>query len=51
MAIMITAGITVRKLNLLNPEYLYTFYLAMGLPLLISAYRFFYSWIKNRDLK
>ena len=51
MVIMIAAGITVRKLNLLNSEYLYTFYLAMGLPLLISAYRFFYSWIKNRDLK
>ncbi len=50
MVIMITAGITVRKLNLINPEYLYTFYLGMGIPLLISAYRFFYSWFKNKDL-
>ncbi|HTX87736.1 MAG TPA: hypothetical protein VMC08_02015 [Bacteroidales bacterium] len=50
MSIMITAGVTFRKLNLVNPEYLYTFYLAMGLPLLISAYRFYYSWFKNKDL-
>lgn len=49
MAIMITAGITLRKLNVINPDYLYSFYLAMGIPLLASAYRFFYSWYKNRS--
>jgi len=50
MAIMITGGITLRKLNVINPDILYNFFLAMGLPLLISAYRFFYSWTKNKSL-
>jgi hypothetical protein len=50
MAIMITGGIGLRKLNVINPDILYTFFLAMGLPLLISAYRFFYSWVKNKSL-
>jgi hypothetical protein len=49
MAVMITGGISLRKLNVINPEILYTFFLSMGLPLLISAYRFFYSWAKNRS--
>jgi hypothetical protein len=50
MAIMITAGVTVRKLNVINPEYLYTFYLTRGIPLLVSAYRFFYSYVKNKPI-
>jgi len=50
MALMITGGVTLRKLNVVKPEFLYTFFLAMGLPLLISAYRFFYSWVKNKSL-
>ena len=51
MAIMISGGITLRKLNVINPDILYSFFLAMGLPLLISAYRFFFSWVKNKSLK
>jgi hypothetical protein len=50
MAVMITGGITVRKLEIVNKEVLYTFLLTMGIPLLISAYRFFYSWVKNKKL-
>lgn len=50
MAIMITGGITLRKLNVINPDILYSFFLAMGLPLLISAFRFFRSWGKNKSL-
>ena len=50
MIIMITGGIGLRKLNVINPDILYSFFLAMGLPLLISAYRFFYSWTKNQSL-
>lgn len=50
MTIMITTGITVRKLEIINREILYTFLLTMGIPLLISAYRFFYSWVKNKTL-
>jgi quinol-cytochrome oxidoreductase complex cytochrome b subunit len=48
MAIMITGGITLRKLDIINHEILYTFFLTMGIPLLASAYRFFYSWVKNK---
>jgi quinol-cytochrome oxidoreductase complex cytochrome b subunit len=47
MTIMISAGITLRKINIIDPEYLYTFYLAMGIPLLLSAFRFFHAGIKN----
>ena len=47
MSVMITAGITLRKSNIIDPEYLYTFYLAMGIPLLLSAFRFFKAGIKN----
>jgi hypothetical protein len=48
MIIMITAGITLRKLDVINRDVLWTFYLTMGVPLIISAYRFFYSWVKNK---
>lgn len=48
MAVMITGGITLRKLNVINPDILYSFFLAMGLPLLISAFRFFQSWAKYK---
>jgi hypothetical protein len=47
MTVMISAGITLRKTNVINPEYLYTFYLAMGIPLLLSAFRFFNAGIRN----
>jgi len=50
MAIMITAGVTVRMTGLVNVEYLYTFYVTMALPLLISAVRFFVHWSKNKQL-
>jgi hypothetical protein len=50
MAIMISGGITLRLSGLINQEYIYTFFLTMGIPLLVSAYRFFYSFIKNKDL-
>jgi hypothetical protein len=48
MAIMITGSITLRKLDIINHEILYTFFLMMGLPLIISAYRFFFSFSKNK---
>ena len=48
MIIMITGGITLRKMDVLNRDVLWTFYLTMGIPLLVSAYRFFYSWAKNK---
>jgi hypothetical protein len=49
MAIMISGGITLRLSGLINPEIIYTFFLCMGIPLLISAWRFFYSFAKNKN--
>jgi hypothetical protein len=47
MAIMISGGITLRVSGLVNSEIIYTFFLCMGIPLLVSAWRFFYSYAKN----
>lgn len=47
MIIMITTGIILRKANIIGPDYLFTFYFAMGVPLLLSALRFFVAGIKN----
>ena len=48
MMVMITAGITLRKLDLLDREYLFTFYIGMAFPLLISAARFYYTWARGK---
>jgi hypothetical protein len=48
MAIMISGGITLRISGLVNLEIIYTFFLCMGIPLLVSAWRFFYSYSKNK---
>ncbi len=48
MAIMISGGITFRLSGLVNQEIIYTFFLCMGIPLLVSAWRFFYSFAKNK---
>jgi len=48
MAIMISGGISLRLSGLVNPGIFYTFLLCMGIPLMISAWRFFYSYAKNR---
>jgi len=49
MAIMISGGISLRLSGLINAEIIYTFFLCMGIPLLVSAWRFFYSYAKNTD--
>ena len=48
MAIMISGGITLRLSGLVNQEIIYTFFLCMGIPLLVSAWRFFFSYAKNK---
>ncbi len=48
MCFMITMDIVLRKSNLINPGILYTFYVGMGIPLLISAGKFFIEWIRNK---
>ncbi len=49
MMLMITAGIFLRNLEVINKEYLFTFYIGMALPLLISALRFYYSWAVKKE--
>jgi len=44
---MISGGIFLKNSHIIDPEYLYTFYLAMGIPLLFSGFRFFNAGIKN----
>jgi len=44
MAIMISAGVSLRKFDLIDKNILYNFYVCMGMPLLISASRFYHAW-------
>jgi hypothetical protein len=44
MAFMIAGGILLRTLRLVEPSILYTFYVCMGTPLLLSALRFYHSF-------
>jgi hypothetical protein len=48
MIVMITTGIILRELDIINREILYTFYLTMGIPLLVSAFRFFSTWKQHK---
>jgi len=50
MAVMIIGGIMLRNLDLIDKEWLYNFYVTMGVPLLISAFRFFYFWATNKSI-
>jgi hypothetical protein len=50
MAIMITGGIMLRRFDVINKEWLYNFYITMGVPLLVSATRFFYFWTSNIEI-
>jgi hypothetical protein len=45
MTVMITSGILLRKSDLLAPEYLSILYITMGIPLFLSAFRFYYYGI------
>jgi hypothetical protein len=45
MAIMITSGILIRKSGLLSQGYLLIIYITMGIPLFLSAFRFYYYGI------
>ncbi len=44
MTIMISGGITLRTLNIINHQVLFTFYVIMGIPLFLSALRFYKGW-------
>jgi len=43
MTVMITAGITLRKSGIMPQEYLSMLYVTMGIPLLASSVRFYYT--------
>ena len=45
MTIMITSGVLLRKSGLMAPEYLSILYITMGIPLFLSAFRFYYYGI------
>ena len=51
MTIMITSGILLKKLNIISPEPLSVIDATMGIPLLMSAFRFYYVGIYYRQFK
>lgn len=48
MIIMIGTSIMIRKLHLVNEEYIFTFFIAMGVPLVLSAIRFYITGFKYK---
>jgi hypothetical protein len=44
---MISLGITLRLTGLVSPEYLSLMYITMGIPLLMSSIRFYYTFFKS----
>ena len=45
MSSMILLGVVLRNLDFINKDHLYTFYIGMGIPLLISSFRFYQAWL------
>lgn len=43
---MIALGIALRHLDFINKTYLFSFYVTMGVPLLLSAVRFLWAWVR-----
>jgi hypothetical protein len=39
-----------RKADVIDKEWLYNFYITMGVPLLASASRFFYFWATKKEI-
>jgi len=50
MAVMIAGGILMRKAEVISPEYLPLFYITMGIPLFLSAIRFYNYGIRYSQL-
>jgi len=44
MGLMISSGIILRKTGIVSPEYLSLIYMTMGIPLLMSSFRFYYTF-------
>jgi hypothetical protein len=50
MAVMITSGILLRKSGIISPQHLSILYITMGIPLFLSAFRFYYYGIRYHSL-
>lgn len=46
MGVMISSGITLRKTGLVAPEHLALIYVTMGIPLLMSSFRFYTTFFR-----
>ena len=44
---MISMGIVLRKSEVVSPEYLSLMYVTMGIPLLMSSFRFYYNFFNS----
>jgi len=44
---MISMGIVLRKSEVVSPEYLSFMYVTMGIPLLMSSFRFYYTFFNS----
>ncbi|MEI6123021.1 MAG: hypothetical protein WCQ95_05265 [Bacteroidota bacterium] len=44
MSIMISGGVLLRIFNVVDHQILYSFYVCMAIPLLVSSVRFYYNW-------
>jgi hypothetical protein len=50
MTVMISSGIIVRKSGIISPDYLSLIYITMGIPLFLSAFRFYYNGINYKQI-
>jgi len=50
MVIMICIGVTLRKTGIVPIEYLSVFYVTMGIPLSMSAFRFYYNGFRYQKI-
>jgi hypothetical protein len=51
MSVMITSGIVLRKFEVISLNYLSILYVTMGIPLFISAFRFYYYGLFFHKIK
>jgi hypothetical protein len=50
MAVMITAGVLVRKTGWISPEWISLFFILMAIPLLLSAIRFLRAYVNYEQI-
>ena len=51
MAAMIASGILLRQSGVISPQHLSILYITMGIPLFLSAFRFYYYGIRYRSIE